>query len=151
MNWRAVLAFGVVAVVGCSADDEGATESYLLMAQPDVGTLDAPLDATVSIEDDCVLLVDDGAGRTVYRATWPAGTVFDPETDTLVLPDGDIASDGDRVVGSGGAEGTLDEISDEAMDRVFVESTFSDFARTCRQDDVTAARLFFVGFVEAGG
>ncbi len=58
-----------------------------MLQQPDVGQMDAPLDAVVSIEGDCVLLRYSGGDR-VARAFWPDGPTYDPDRNLLILADG---------------------------------------------------------------
>ena len=105
--------------------------------------MDAPLDAAVSIVDDCVLL-DNGENR-FERAIWPAGTDYDPETDTLRSAEGVEFRDGDRILGSGGSEAAIAEYDEEARRHLFQLDSFTEFTLNCRAEDVTADRVFMVG------
>lgn len=52
-------------------------------------------------ETRCLLLLTDGAGA--QAALWPAGTTWESERETVVLPDGEKISVGEFVSAGGGS------------------------------------------------
>ena len=62
---------------------------------------DAEVKGVLEIADGCIYLV---WAETAQRipVVWPASTAWDPEAASVVLPNGDVVGDGDRVYGGGG-------------------------------------------------
>ena len=66
------------------------------------GGMDAIVSGVVEIDETtgCVWLSDPGGAR--YPVVWPRGTTTQADPLAIVLPDGAVASTGDRVEGGGG-------------------------------------------------
>lgn len=79
-----------------------------LTAQDDTSA--AGLEARISFNDSCIQLVaPDSGDPDSTTIAWPSGTMWDPDAENIVLPDGRVISDGDVITGGGASYGTSDQ------------------------------------------
>lgn len=117
-RWAAASVVAVVGAVGCgpeptstaagetSLDDSSAATGLdgpvmrHLAAFANEGE-DAEVRGVIEIEGEC-LYVSLGEVGERFPIVWPASTAWDSDAETVILPNGDVISDGDSVYGGGG-------------------------------------------------
>lgn len=53
--------------------------------------------------DSCLAITDPAAHHDIFQAVvWPARTTWSPDTSTVILPDGSVATAGSTLAGTGG-------------------------------------------------
>lgn len=96
---------GLLATVSTASGCSGGVEGPLLTSKPqllDRGGMDALVQGTVTVEGDCLLLVQSDFPDIGYPVVWPAGTRWQVDPHAVVLDDGTVVAVGEAVVGGGG-------------------------------------------------
>lgn len=95
-----------VALAACGSSSADAVDGPVMRHPPrgwfgGSDEMDAEVRGALELDADCLYVALDEVGER-YPIVWPAGTRWDPDTHTIVTPDGESLSAGDEVYGSGG-------------------------------------------------
>lgn len=96
---------GMLAAVTTASGCSGGVDGPVLTSERQLlnwGGSDALVEGTVTVEGDCLLLVQSDFPDDGFPVVWPAGTRWQADPPAVVLDEGTVVAVGEAVSGGGG-------------------------------------------------